>query len=128
MLINITKKIVIVFITGVLIGAIIATAGFLIFAKFQNRCSDRPTPPSFSQSQNPGMPGANGSNGQNNFQKGNKFSNSQNGDKAQSGNKTQDDSQSEDLLLPPNNGGGNGGGNMPQPGSDNSENSAIQNS
>ena len=74
MLVNITKKIVVVFVIGVLIGAIIATAGFLIFSKSHGQCSDRPTPPSFSQSKNSGMPGMNGSNSQGDFGKSNKSS------------------------------------------------------
>lgn len=59
MLINITTKLLIVFIAGVLIGAIIATAGFLIFAKSCKSHSDRFAPPSFNQAESSEMPGNN---------------------------------------------------------------------
>lgn len=110
MLINITKKLVIVFIIGVLIGAIIATAGFLIFSKSHRQCSDRPTPPSFSQTDNSGMSGMNGGNNQGNFSKSDKSSKSQ----GNSGN------QNKPQQMPI----GEGGNGMPQaPGSDSTTNS-----
>ena len=110
MLINITKKLVIVFVIGVLIGAIIATAGFLIFSKSQKQYSDRPTPPSFSQTDNSEMPDMNGGNNQGNFGKDDKFSKSQNNN----GNQNQ----------PPQMPGGEGGNGMLQaPGSDSQANS-----
>ena len=52
MLINITKKLVIVFIIGILVGAIITTAGFLIFSKTCGAKNNNMTPPGFSQSDN----------------------------------------------------------------------------
>lgn len=114
MLINITKKLVIVFVIGVLIGAIIATAGFLIFSKSHRQCSDRPTPPSFSQSDNSGMPGMNGGNNQGNFSKSDKSSKSQDGSGNQNGNQNQ----------PPQMPGGEGGNGMSQaPDSDSTANS-----
>lgn len=114
MLINITKKLVIVFIIGVLIGAIIATAGFLIFSKSHRQCSDRPTPPSFSQTDNSGMPGMNGGNNQGNFSKSDKSSKSQGNSGNQNGN------QNKPQQMP----NGEGGNGMPQvPGSNSTTNS-----
>ncbi len=114
MLINITKKLVIVFVIGVLIGAIIATAGFLIFSKSQKQCSDRPAPPSFSQSENSGMPGMNGGNNQGNFSKSDKSSKSQDNSGNQNGNQNQ----------PPQMPIGEGENSMPlAPGSDSTTNS-----
>lgn len=113
MLINITKKIVIVFIIGVLVGAIIATAGFLIFSKSHRQCFDRPAPPSFSQSENSGMPGGNN---QSDFGKSDKASKSQN----DNGNQNRDQNQ------PPQMPSGESGNSMPQaPGSDSTTNSDL---
>lgn len=67
MLVNITKKIVIVFIIGVLVGAIIATAGFLIFSKTCGSRDIKAAPPAFSQNDNGGMPGRNDNNAKGNF-------------------------------------------------------------
>ena len=108
MLINITKKLVIVFIIGVLIGAIIATAGFLIFSKSQKQCSDRPTPPSFSQSDSSGMPDMHGGNNQGNFSKSDRSSKSQNNN---------------DNQTPQMPGGEGGNGMLQAPGSDSQANS-----
>lgn len=88
MLINITKKLVLVFVIGVLVGAIIATAGFLIFTKTQGQSGDRPTPPAFGQSENSGMPGGpgmNGENGQDDINQHDKSSKSKDGNSGQSG-------------------------------------------
>lgn len=105
MLINITKKIVIVFIIGVLVGAIVATAGFLIFSKTSKLDRNCPAPPSFSQSENSGMPGMNREDKQAESQKSDKTSKSQKDNVG----KTQGENQNE---QPPE-----------MPGSDNSANS-----
>ena len=67
MLVNITKKLVIVFIIGILIGAIITTAGFLIFSKVCKTGDAKMTPPSFSQSDNSNLPEINGRSNNGNF-------------------------------------------------------------
>ena len=69
MLVNITKKTVIVFIIGVLTGAIIATAGFLIFSKCKSAGGNM-SPPSFSQTDGNVLPGVTDGNGQNGFNNG----------------------------------------------------------
>ena len=101
MLINITAKLVIVLIAGVLIGAIIATAGFLIFSKSCSRHSDRFAPQKFSQPENSGMPGGDS---QSDFGKSDKSSKSQN----DSGNQNRNQNQ------PPQKPDGNIEENMPQ--------------
>ncbi|MBO4693510.1 MAG: hypothetical protein J5659_03850 [Clostridia bacterium] len=116
MLVNITKKVVIVFIIGVLIGAIIATTGFLIFAKTSRSTSNGMMPPSFSQSENSGLPGENGGNSQNNFGNNNQppqmpgAGNSANGENSQ-------------AFQQPEMSNGNNQGSVPQlPGNSNSSN------
>ena len=59
MQVNITKKNLIVLALGFLAGAIVATTGFLIFAKGAD-AKHKHTPPSFSQSQDYGMRGIGG--------------------------------------------------------------------
>ena len=112
MLVNITKKLVIVFIIGLLIGAIITTAGFLIFSKSRGQSSDLPTPPSFSQSENSGMPGGDN---QSDFGNGN-FQQMPGNNGGQNGNQNQ----------PPQMPNGQGGNGMPQvQGSDSTTNSNV---
>ena len=57
MVVNITKKIVLTFVIGLLVGAIITTACFLIFTKCSNHKGNMPNQPSFSQQGNLSMPG-----------------------------------------------------------------------
>ena len=57
MVVNITKKIVLTFVIGLLVGAIITTACFLIFSKCAHKDGNMPNQPSFSQQGNLGMPG-----------------------------------------------------------------------
>ena len=108
MLINITKKFVMVFTIGVLIGAMIVTAGFLVFAKSQKQSSHRSTPPSFSQSENSGMPGMNDGNRQGNFGQSDQSSKSQ----GNNGNQGE---------LPPQKPDGDNQGNIPQAPDSNSQ-------
>lgn len=106
MTVNITKKTVTVFIIGLLIGAIITAAGFLIFAKNSNHRFEQGMPQSISQQGNFDLPGQNGQ--QESDQNGNLKeipgnNNNQNG--TMQGN--QNGNQQQPPQLPSNNGSGN---------------------
>ena len=114
MLINITKKLIIVFIIGILVGAIITTAGFLIFAKVSGHNNAGMTPPSFSQSNNSKLPGISDGNNDGKF--------NDNGQPPQmpNGNNSGSQDSNNQIQLPEAPGGGNQAQSPEAPSSNNS--------